>query len=197
MNRLADHSSIFTAEAKAISLALDHIKKTNNRSYLIFSDSLSCLQALLQASPTNPWVVRVLEKYNQLKSKGKDIIFCWIPSHIAIKGNEEALSLNEASKTIVALDLGNKINNLLQEEWQREWESEPNMNNKLKRVLPKLNENHTPKGMTRWDGTVCARLRIGHSYLTHCYLLKGEPQPFCVSCNEALTINHVLTNCAE
>ena len=29
-----------------------------------------------------------------------------------------------------------------------------------------------------------------------CYLLKGEPQPFCVSCNEALTINHLLTNCA-
>ena len=42
-----------------------------------------------------------------------------------------------------------------------------------------------------------AALRIGHSYLTHCYLLKGEPQPFCVSCNEALTINHLLTNCAE
>ena len=79
----------------------------------------------------------------------------------------------------------------------REWESAPNLNNKLKRVLPKLNENHTPKGMTRRDGTVCARLRIGHWYLTHCYLLKGEPQPFCVSCNEALTINHLLTNCAE
>ena len=204
VNRLADHSSIFTAEAKAISLALDHIKKTNNTRYLIFSDSLSCLQAFLQASPKNPWVVRVLEKYNQLKSRGKDIVFCWIPSHISIKGNEEAdeaaketLSLNEASKTIVASDLGNKINDLLQEEWQREWESEPNLNNKLKRVLPKLNESHTPKGMTRRDGTVCARLRIGHSYLTHCYLLKGEPQPFCISCNEALTINHLLTNCAE
>ena len=62
---------------------------------------------------------------------------------------KEALLLNEASKTIVALDLGNKVNNLMLEEWQREWESEPNMNNKLKRVLPKLNENHTPKGMTR------------------------------------------------
>ena len=98
---------------------------------------------------------------------------------------------------IVASDLGNKINDLLQEEWQREWESEPNLNNKLKRVLPKLNENHTPKGVTRRDGTVCARLRIDHSYLTHCYLLKGEPQPFCVSCNEALTINHLQTNCVE
>ena len=55
----------------------------------------------------------------------------------------------------MASDLGNKINNLLQEEWQRAWESEPNINNKLKRVLPKLNENHTPKGMTKRDGTVC------------------------------------------
>ena len=54
---LADHSSIFTAEVKAISLALDHIKKTNNTRYIIFSDSLSCLQAFLQASPKNPWVV--------------------------------------------------------------------------------------------------------------------------------------------
>ena len=98
---------------------------------------------------------------------------------------------------MVASDLGSKINNLFREEWQQEWESESNMNNKLKRVLPKLNENHTPKGMTRRDGAVRARLRIDHSYLTRCYLLKGEPQPFCVSCNKALIINHLLTNCAE
>ena len=78
----------------------------------------------------------------------------------------------------MASDLGNKINNLLQEEWQKEWESESNMNNKLKRILPKLNENHTPKGMTRRDGSICARLRIGHSYLTRCYLLKGETPAF-------------------
>ena len=51
--------------------------------------------------------------------------------------------------------------------------------------------------MTRRDCSICARLHIGHSYLTDCYLLKGEPQPFCVSCNEALTINHLLVNCAE
>ena len=50
---------------------------------------------------------------------------------------------------IVAWDLGNRTNNLLHEEWQREFESESNMNNKLKRVLPKLSEIHTPKGMTR------------------------------------------------
>ena len=30
---LADHSSIFTAEARAIDLALEHIKKTNEKNY--------------------------------------------------------------------------------------------------------------------------------------------------------------------
>ena len=89
---------------------------------------MSYLQVFLQTSPTNPKIVKVLEKYNQLKSRGKDIIFCWIPSSVGIKEEadeaaEEALSLNEASKMIVASDLGNKINNLLQGEWQREWES--------------------------------------------------------------------------
>ena len=67
---------------------------------------MSCLQAFLQTSHTNPRIVLVLEKYNQLKPRGKDIyFFCWIPSHVSIKGNKEAdkvakeaLSLNEAAK---------------------------------------------------------------------------------------------------
>ena len=65
----------------------------------------------------------------------------------------------------------------------------------LQKVLTRNKPYPNRYDHTRW--TVCARLCIGHSYLTHCYLLKGEPQPFCVSCNEALTINHLLTNCAE
>ena len=59
VSRLADHSSIFTAEARAIDLALEHIKKTNEKNYMIFSDSLSCLQAFLQTSPSNPRIIRM------------------------------------------------------------------------------------------------------------------------------------------
>ena len=51
--------------------------------------------------------------------------------------------------------------------------------------------------MTRRDGTVCARLRIGHSYLTHCYLLKGEPhllrQLQRSTDNKRLTVQNLLT----
>ena len=47
MQRMPDDSSIFTAEAKAVGLALDFIKTcdTNNK-FIIFSASLSVLKAM-------------------------------------------------------------------------------------------------------------------------------------------------------
>ena len=47
------------------------------------------------------------------------------------------------------------------------------------------------------DEVVLSRLRLGHSYLTHSYLLKGEPPPECVTCNCRLTISHILVDCIE
>ena len=38
-------------------------------------------------------------------------------------------------------------------------------------------------------------MKLGHSYLTHSYLLKGEPPPECVTCNFRLTISHILVDC--
>ena len=50
--------------------------------------------------------------------------------------------------------------------------------------------------MTRRDSTVYTRIRIGHSALTHRYLLSGDEKPFCVGCNTDYTIKHILTDCA-
>ena len=35
-------------------------------------------------------------------------------------------------------------------------------------------------------------LRIGHTYITHGYLLRDEVAPKCIPCNEPLTAKHVL-----
>ena len=53
--RIPDGSSIFTAEAKAIDLALDHIAncETSNK-FVIFSDSLSVLKSLDHTSSKIP-----------------------------------------------------------------------------------------------------------------------------------------------
>ena len=49
---------------------------------------------------------------------------------------------------------------------------------------------------TRKEKTVLNRLHIGHSYLTHSFLRKEEA-PVCVACNTALTIKHILIECAD
>ena len=39
------------------------------------------------------------------------------------------------------------------------------------------------------------RLRTGHTYATHGYLLCGGDKPLCPRCGTALTVKHVLLEC--
>ena len=72
MQRIPDDSSIFTAEAKAVYLALDFIRTcdTNNK-FIIFSDSLSVMKAINHTSSKNPQIQKLLEKCHELLAKTK------------------------------------------------------------------------------------------------------------------------------
>ena len=88
--RIPDGSSVFTAEAKAIDLALDFVNNcTYTDKFVIFSDSLSVLQALNHTSSKNSQIKQLLLKHHEISSS-KTIIYCWIPSHIGIYGYEKA-----------------------------------------------------------------------------------------------------------
>ena len=39
------------------------------------------------------------------------------------------------------------------------------------------------------------RLRIGHTLLTHKFILDKEDPPKCMYCNDRLTIKHIIVNC--
>ena len=41
------------------------------------------------------------------------------------------------------------------------------------------------------------RLHIGHSFITHSFLLKGEEPPVCIGCDKRLTIDHILSVCSD
>ena len=41
------------------------------------------------------------------------------------------------------------------------------------------------------------RIRIGHTHLTHCLLLKGEDPPQCKACDCRLTVKHILFDCVD
>ena len=38
---------------------------------------------------------------------------------------------------------------------------------------------------------------LGHTYTSHRYLLAGDDPPVCISCQENLTVEHILIHCAE
>ena len=79
--------------------------------------------------------------------------------------------------------------------WQSTWDESPL--NKLHEITPIVNEPCTHHLSTRRDQPVFNRCRIGHSRLTHEFLLKGEPPPGCIPCNCPLTIKHLLIECVD
>jgi len=53
------------------------------------------------------------------------------------------------------------------------------------------------KNMSRYDSVLLNRLQIGHSRLTHSYLLCGDAPPTCQSCGIPLTVKHILVECTN
>ena len=71
------------------------------------------------------------------------------------------------------------------------WDEFPE--NKLHKIFPVLKECIVCPRTNRKEETVMARLHIGHSFITHSFLLKGEEPPVCIGCDKSLTIEHYFT----
>ena len=128
--RLLDDCSIFTAEVEAIDKALKYVKVSSVERFVIFSDSMSVLQAIESQESKNPLVNRVLQTCQEILSNGKFITFCWIPSHRDIRGNEYADraakdALSKAQPThfdLPCTDVFIKIQPFVTSLWQKRWD---------------------------------------------------------------------------
>ena len=178
-----------------------YIKISRYKKFIIFSDSKSVLEAMANRKFDNPIVLRLVEFYNELQSLGKDIILCWIPSHIGIPGNEkankaakQALNKQISESFIPFTDFKPNINQYIYQEWQNEWNNQ--IHNKLHEIQSEVGK--TPAYMSnRKHDSIIRRLRIGHTYITHGYLLRGELAPECIPCNETLTVKHISLDCID
>ena len=198
--RLPDNSSIFTAEAKAIDIALYHIRDQPEKQFIIYSDSLSVLKSLKNLDHRNPLIQQIFRKY--YLSSFKEIVFCWLPSHTNIRGNEladleakSALSLSITNLRIPHSDFKSNIHQYVMNKCQSVWAEQTG--NKLHELKPDFNSKCTFLGYSRQIQTKFTRCRIGHTRLTHAYLLTNEQPPFCISCNEPFTVKHFLITCTE
>ena len=127
--RLPDDSSIYTAELRAILLALRHVYYSKGKSFLILSDSLSSLQSILNLKYDHPILVRILELYTEMTRGRREIVFIWFPGHVGIRGNSAADSAAKDAfdgdisvELIPFSDLKSRTNKYILELWQSEWD---------------------------------------------------------------------------
>ena len=85
---ISQKNPIFSAEIYAIEFTLDLICKNNKSKHTIFSDLLSAITAIKSKKLNNTFIAKLLINVNQLNNK-KEMVLCWIPSHISIKVKEE------------------------------------------------------------------------------------------------------------
>ncbi|GBN55818.1 Zinc finger protein 235 [Araneus ventricosus] len=189
--------SIFTAEIRAILHSLSEISNYPADNYIIYSDSLSVLQALSSLHRhSHPLAFSILDLHDRLVCKGFSILLCWVPSHVGISGNEIA---DTAAKNASAVldnstplkDFKHYINLALHSRWENHCNSQSM--NKLRSIKPVVES--WPTLNNRKADTIVTRLRVGHTRYTHRHLLMGEQAPMCTQCNCILSVLHILSEC--
>jgi Reverse transcriptase-like len=141
---LPNGSSILSAEARELLMALDMVHQSSDRQLLFLSDSLSCLQSLKNRDLSHPLIADNLCRVHVLLSRGSQVVFMWVPSHVGLVGNSVA---HIAAKASLLIPISNlpvppsdfcsliRLHSLKQ--WQENWNSETLK--KLHAIEPKVN----------------------------------------------------------
>lgn len=197
-------TSVFTAELFAISKAINFTLNQTHHKWIIATDSLSSIESLKSQKPSHPLIIDILNKIGILYSLRKEIIFVWIPSHMSIPGNEEADRMAklgdentiQVNNVFWERDIKNSettiLHNLLQLEWDLLLDD-----NKLLEVKERFFEKVDIRNIPRQYSCIMARLRIGHTLLTHKHLITKTDPPVCTDCNTLLTIRHIFSHCTK
>ena len=167
--RLPDGSSIYSAECIAIIKALILIKNCcDEREFVIYSDSLSCLLAIQNLQVRNRLICEAINILHSLATEYDRIVhICWVPGHVGIGGNEAA---DKAAKTALSgeavdiriphTDFRQVISNYINDKWQSMWaEAQVDHQNDLYRAHPFLPYRYNASGLTRKEERVIARLQ--------------------------------------
>ena len=202
---MGDGSSVFNAELEGILLTIKKfLTLPQYKRFIIYTDSLSAVESLRNKTFKTKNVKRF---YNLLKKipPQTQLVIAWVPSHVGISGNEKADRLAKAALTsslaahsqVCWSDLKPRVDTYICTAWQALWNIETRI--KLYEIRPNLKESlrNTTQSLYRKQETVMTRLRIGHTWITHSYLLKKEDQPFCHACDNPFTVKHILVECSD
>ena len=102
-------------------------------------------------------------------------------------------------KAVPHFDMKQPIHKYILHKWQERWSS-PLLaanNNKLRAIRPRLSFWQSSFHCDRRIEIVLMRLRIGHCWLTHGFIIDGSSAPVCAQCNSILTVEHILVHCTK
>ena len=74
--------------------------------------------------------------------------------------------------------------------WQDSWNQQ--IDNKLHEMHSLVGKTPCSYGQNRKEQVVLTRCRIGHSRLTHSYLLNNEERPECIPCNSNFSLKSTM-----
>ena len=196
--RIQHEASISTAELCALYDGIRHCQGVGQPAITLITDSLSSIQAHNKYNSSNP----LLQKMQcACATINKPITLCWLPSRVGVRGNEIADTEARRIATdgdvdpidIPRSDIKCCTKKVLSSVWNQQWREMAG--NKLREISDStISFPNGTSGNREWERAL-NRLRIGHSMLTHGFLMEARHPPLCDDCIVPLTIKHILTEC--
>ena len=199
--RLSDYHSIFSAELQAINFSLKRIQTQNEKQVVICTDCLSAVQAIAAFHSTSNPIVGEIRHTLSILPTDTSVTLLWIPGHSGIPGNEKADLLAKQSLTLPpqnhlscpVTDIYNLLHVSFKNVLQREWHLTSHQH--LIQIKPILGHWLSCNQNTRLKEIILARLRIGHTKITHSYIFEKEEPTLCHRCNIRYNVAHMLLYC--
>nr|CAI5833777.1 unnamed protein product [Callosobruchus analis] len=208
--RLPDHMDICSAEMTASLHACKLIIEHNLSKNLIFTDSKSAIDKLINPSMNANKDCICFDAQLALweaNSNGKETLLIWIPGHNSIRGNEVvdqlaklAANLNvpieiKLNKSDLLTIAKNTVKKKFKAEWKVKSQSGNNWYSKIQTDFPETPWHAKYPYINRRHVTTIIRMRTGHCATNqHLYKIGMKDTPLC-HCGEVQTLNHLFLEC--